>query len=1034
VTTRSSPLVASPSTACADGTVEETFTGGLVGCAGRVAWADRRILCGWSYRPATAAEWVANGGVAPQHDYWTNDDLHFDGVGSSCTVSLTAPYACTGMPMRVCTAAASPGTDPEGNRCNWTNCGLNDYNPRFFGGCSGNSTAGTLCIRSACADGSIEQTFSNGMVGCAGKVTWANRRNLCGAGYRPATAIEWVANGGVAPQHDYWTDDDLRFGGGPSSCTVSATTGAVCTATPMRVCTATAAPGSDPEGNQCNWTNCGLNDTTPRFFGGCAGNTTAGTLCVPDGCADATVEQTFANGMVGCGGTASSSAAAGALCAPGFRLATLAEFNSLDNPHRGTLVQITPSQNFWTQTTRVCPWNGCGTGSTGGAVCVPQRGCADGTAEQVMPNGLVGCGGAVAWADRDSLCARGYRSATAAQWSALNQSTPAITPMHHYWTADSLNLNVLSGGCSASTSSGSACNPGQPMRLCTATGSDPEGNTCQWTNCGLDALLPNLNFGGCNTPTAGTLCVATDLSPGDIIHGDSRLMNVLYGAQSSFREAPALAAAVVVDGKIYVGAVGKRRSTDATATLLESDKFQLDSVSKIFAGAVLTRAVDQTALSWDTRVGSLLPSIFQQGGPPFPWPTYQDVTVAELAAHASGFEVNTRASSYHLTPDATNNYINYPNIMDRRVYYARDAVQDAPLFLHGTGELYGTGQVSAIAMLEQTVLAPYEQLLQDFLYRPLGMTHTGTIADVWGHTYDISTGILGPPLAPEDFSSALGLPSAGVAASIEDVARLLHAVLYSPQAPCHAWSYGTQQSLINGVGQSGWSAAGWTVEVRNDAGGLQLWKDGSKGRDNSWVELWPMRRAAFAVLTNYGQVGDLARVVYYLSDQVRALLPQLGGPPAAFPYPDAPTLHATNVSATSEFSADYGAAKAFDGDYNTRWNAACPSAGDTTATLQVTLPAQTAIGHVVINEAGPFPSTPLYSSFEIPAWNVTQTRVKSWQLYLANGSTSWLAAQGTTLGINKVIPVNGYGGVTAAGLTMTGTNCPSITEMHLLPW
>ena len=182
--------------------------------------------------------------------------------------------------MRVCTAS---GTDIEGNQCNWTHCGLDSTTPdQFFGGCAGNTTAGAVCVPNVgCADGSVEQVFENGMVGCAGVVTFANRDTLCANGYRPATASDWTANrGSTVPAFDYWTDDLLRFNGSAASCFVSLTVGSDCGATtPMRVCTPT---GTDPLGNACNWHDCGLNATTPdQFFGGCAGNTTAGTVCVP---------------------------------------------------------------------------------------------------------------------------------------------------------------------------------------------------------------------------------------------------------------------------------------------------------------------------------------------------------------------------------------------------------------------------------------------------------------------------------------------------------------------------------------------------------------------------------------------------------------------------------------------------------------------------------------------------------------------------------------------------------------------------------
>jgi hypothetical protein len=135
-----------------------------------------------------------------------------------------------------------------------------------------------------CADGTVEQTFPNGAVGCAGAVTFDARNSLCANGGRVCTSAEWAElNGTVAPTNDYWTDDVLNYSGnGSGSCTVSTTAGYACEANqPMRVCT---ADGTDPEGNFCNWTGCGIDINTSNanlYFGGCDGNATAGALCCP---------------------------------------------------------------------------------------------------------------------------------------------------------------------------------------------------------------------------------------------------------------------------------------------------------------------------------------------------------------------------------------------------------------------------------------------------------------------------------------------------------------------------------------------------------------------------------------------------------------------------------------------------------------------------------------------------------------------------------------------------------------------------------
>jgi hypothetical protein len=137
--------------------------------------------------------------------------------------------------------------------------------------------------RAACSDlATPEDIFADGrVVGCAGSVTWANRGSLCAAGSSPCSASTWhnvQQNWGGVPTHNYWTSDNLKYSGsGTNACFASTTVGTLCpTGQPMRVCKG----GTDPEGNVCNWFNCGYGSNSPNeFFGGCAGNNTAGTLC-----------------------------------------------------------------------------------------------------------------------------------------------------------------------------------------------------------------------------------------------------------------------------------------------------------------------------------------------------------------------------------------------------------------------------------------------------------------------------------------------------------------------------------------------------------------------------------------------------------------------------------------------------------------------------------------------------------------------------------------------------------------------------------
>jgi hypothetical protein len=293
--TAASALMTFNFTGCTYSPQAQSFGRGMFGCGGSVKWDQRATLCAAGYHPATVNEWnAARQSIVPTQNYWTDDDLKWGGTGTgACSADLAGGAPCDS-PMRVCTPS---GTDAEGNKCNWTGCGLASMTNAYLGGCSTNTTAGTLCVPNVgCADGTAEQTFADGMYGCGGAVPYADRQTLCAPGYRVATAEEWVLHRKISdwPTADYWTNDSLDWAGsGPSSCSVGVSStsangfhGTSCGAYgPMHVCTAT---GSDGYGNTCTWTSCGLGANTPQaFFGGCStpktpgAAVTAGALCVP---------------------------------------------------------------------------------------------------------------------------------------------------------------------------------------------------------------------------------------------------------------------------------------------------------------------------------------------------------------------------------------------------------------------------------------------------------------------------------------------------------------------------------------------------------------------------------------------------------------------------------------------------------------------------------------------------------------------------------------------------------------------------------
>ena len=94
---------------------------------------------------------------------------------------------------------------------------------------------------------------------------------------------------------------------------------------------------------------------------------------------------------------------------------------------------------------------------------------------------------------------------------------------------------------------------------------------------------------------------------------------------------PALAAAVILDGRTYaLGVVGVRKSgTDVNA--LPADPFHMGSCTKAMTATLIAMLVEQGKLRWDTTIAEIFPELAGDMDP-----TYRNVTVDHLLAHRSG--------------------------------------------------------------------------------------------------------------------------------------------------------------------------------------------------------------------------------------------------------------------------------------------------------------------------------------------------------------------------------------------------------------
>lgn len=373
-----------------------------------------------------------------------------------------------------------------------------------------------ICMPQACVAGHggdevAPQIFGAQMVGCPAVVEWPDAADVCGSEWHVCSPGEYGdLVGEWQPAAHYWTNQRLfydgNFGGEGAVCTANLASGSECGGpSPMRVCAAGAIAGDtsiDALGNGCNWWGCGLDTldgVTTNTFGGCDGNPTAGVLCCAGGvneCATGTAE-----------------CAADELCvdrADGYNCIEIddslygAEEGACSNVD-GQIVCTCPFGAPWD-----AEYSRCTQPCDGGPEVTSRIGDA-----------LVwGCGGSIAYPNRNSLCGSGYTACGAAQYVEALATTEGWTPPAHYWIDDVLGYSGGGPGeCSAQDLADAdfVCATDRPMRICapgegTGTSTDSYSNTCTWWGCAYDTSEVSLNFGGCNSnPTAGTLCcVATE--------------------------------------------------------------------------------------------------------------------------------------------------------------------------------------------------------------------------------------------------------------------------------------------------------------------------------------------------------------------------------------------------------------------------------------------------------------------------------------------------------------------------------------------
>lgn len=313
---------------------------------------------------------------------------------------------------------------------------------------------------------------------------------------------------------------------------------------------------------------------------------------------------------------------------------------------------------------------------------------------------------------------------------------------------------------------------------------------------------------------------------------------------------PALAAAVVVDGKIVAtNAVGFRKSGGPEKVTVD-DKFHLGSVTKSMTATVAAMLVEQGKISWTTTIGEAFPKLKGEIHP-----DYLGVTLEQLLSHRGGAPGNAPGDLWRKAWTATG------TPAEQRLAFVKGLLAREPEAKPGTKFIYSNqGYAIAGVMLEKASGKPWEDLLRLMLVEPLGMTTAGfgapasigKVDQPWGHSKKTFSGREPVPPGPRADNPLAISPAGAVHCSIGDLAKYAAFHMAGERGESKLLTAESFKKLHSPITDNEDYALGWMVKKRAWANSRALMHNGSNTMFYVVVWMAPDKNCAVIVASNVG--------------------------------------------------------------------------------------------------------------------------------------------------------------------------------------
>ena len=332
----------------------------------------------------------------------------------------------------------------------------------------------------------------------------------------------------------------------------------------------------------------------------------------------------------------------------------------------------------------------------------------------------------------------------------------------------------------------------------------------------------------------------------------------------------AVAAAVMIDGRLAAAAVSGERRRDSGVSVTVDDRWHLGSLTKSMTATLLAVLEDDGRLTLDETLPGLLPDVEMAAG-------WDDCTLHHLLTHTAGAPANFSSDFQDVWPDTPEELV-----AERRRFIARVLARE-PQSPCGERFAYSNVGYTIAGHIAETIAGePYRTLIQNRVFAPLALMSPGfgpprgerPDQEPLGHLVLMGRRIPMDPFRTRADNSPLIAPAGTVHMTIGDLARYGAVHLEG--------EYGTEPVLLP---RSSWErlhtpfledyASGWVRQERDWAGGPVIWHNGSNTYWYAVLMLLPASNAVLAFTTNDGEIRTaetaFAELAEHLSEMARQL-------------------------------------------------------------------------------------------------------------------------------------------------------------------